>query len=388
MQKILIIGGGFGGIRLAQKLARQSGLAVTIVNPRPWLEYYGSLYRIVRADAFSRVCIHFDEMLPPSVTVMIDTIESVDTTKKTASGRIGTYPYDILILAPGAEPAFFGIPGMKEHALTMTGVREAVHLRRHFDELLLSVAGKSRHEQETAERVVIIGGGPTGVETASELVVHLEDLRRRPPHILLLEAADRILPSMPEKVSKQVADRLTAMGVQVLTQKKVTGCLRGKLTLADGDIEAGTIVWTAGVKAHSLLEKVSGLPLDPKGKALVDNDLRAQGLKDVYIIGDAAKTPFSGMAQTAVYDADFLSAILAGRPRTYAPSKPKFAVPIGERWAAVVFGPLTFFGLVGFALRLAADLKVFLTLTHPLAAVKHFLGMKNQKLEEAIIRSL
>lgn len=387
-QKVLVIGGGFAGIRTAQRLAGDSAFSLTLVSPRPWLEYYGSLYRIIRSDAFSRVCLLLSELLPRSVAVMIDTIESVDTAKKVAQGRLGTYAYDILVLAPGAEPAYFGIPGMKEHALTMGHVGEAVHLRRHFDALLTGHHTLPQHEKETSERVVVIGGGPTGVETAAELVVHLEDLRKRPPHVILLEAADRILPAMPEIVSKRSHERLTAIGVQVMVQKKVTACEPGKLILADGAIEAGTIVWTAGVKASSLLARVTGLELDPKGRALVDGELRAKGLKDVYVLGDCAKTQYAGMAQTAIYDADFASQIIAGRPRTYAAPKPKFALPIGERWAAVVFGPLNVFGLLGYAMRLAADLKVFLALTNPVGAVRHFLGLKHAKLEEAIRASL
>ncbi len=387
-QKVLIIGGGFAGIRTAQRLAGQSQFSVTLVSPRPWLEYYGALYRIIRSDAFSRVCLMFDDMLPRSVTVMIDAIESVDTTKKTAQGRLGSYPYDIVIIAPGAEPAYFGIPGMKEHALTMGHVGEAVHLRRHFDALLSKHDALPRHEQETSERVVVIGGGPTGVETAAELTVHLHDLRRRPPHIILVEAAERLLPAMPEIVSTRSRQRLEDLGVHVMTQKKVTACQPGKLLLADGEIEAGTIVWTAGVKAHSLLARVSGLELDPKGRAVVDGELRAKGVKDVFVLGDCAKTQYAGMAQTAIYDADFVAKILAGRPRTYAAPKPKFALPIGERWAAVVFGPLNVFGLLGYAMRLAADLKVFLALTNPIRAVLHFAGWKNRKLEEAIRATL
>ncbi len=387
-QKVLVVGGGFAGVRLAQRLAKNAHFAVTLVSPRPWLEYYGSLYRIIRSDAFSRVCLTLEEMLPRSVTTMIDTIESVDTAKNVAQGRLGAYPYDIVVLAPGAEPAYFGIPGMKENALTMSHVVEAVHLRRHFDALLTNHHVLPQHEKETSERVLVIGGGPTGVETAAELVVHLEDLRKRPPHVLLIEAADRILPSMPEIVSKRSHERLEKIGVQVMVGKKVTGCEPGKLLLADTQIEAGTIVWTAGVKAHSLLSRVTGLSLDPKGRALVDNDLRAQGLQNVYVLGDCAKTPYAGMAQTAIYDADLLAKILSGRPRTYAAPKPKFALPIGERWAAVVFGPLNVFGLLGYAMRLAADLKVFLALTDPLHAVLHFVGWKNRKLEEAIRASL
>lgn len=387
-QKVLVVGGGFGGVRLAQRLAKNPDFAVTVVSPRSWLEYYGALYRIIRSDAFSRVCVPLSEMLPKSVTTMIDAIESVDTTKKTAQGRLGSYAYDILVLAPGAEPAYFGIPGMKENALTMGHVGEAVHLRRHFDALLTNHLTLSQHQKETSERVLVIGGGPTGVETAAELVVHLEDLRKRPPHIILIEAADRILPSMPEIVSKRSHARLEKIGVQVMVGKKVTGCLPGTLQLADSEIEAGTIVWTAGVKANSLLAKVTGLQLDPKGRALVDGELRAQGVQNVFVLGDCAKTQYAGMAQTAIYDADFVAKILSGRPRTYAAPKPKFALPIGERWAAVVFGPLNVFGLLGYAMRLAADLKVFLALTHPVAAAKHFFGIKNAKWEEEIRATL
>jgi NADH dehydrogenase len=381
--RVLIVGGGFGGVETAKSLGKDPRFAVTLISERSWLEYYGSLYRILRRNEFSRVCIELAEMLPQSVALVVDRIEGVDPSAKKVVGTHGTYEYDVLVLAPGAEPAYFGIPGMKEQSMTLRNVADAIKLRKHLDDLLAKPT-----LTEAEKNFVVVGSGPTGVETAAELLVHEGDRHSSAVRVTLLEAADRILPSMPEVVSVQARKRLESLGVTVLTQKKVTGCEPGKLLLADGQIEASTVVWTAGVKAHSLLEKIPGLQLDKRGRAAVDGELRAAGVQDIFVTGDAAVTQFSGMAQTAVYDGAFVASVLKGQKPTYAAGKPKFAIPIGKWWAAVVFGPLNIFGLLGYFLREAADMKVFLMLTSPPRALQHFLGWKMDSLEKAVAKEL
>lgn len=386
-RSIVIIGGGFGGVCLAQRLCADAQLDVTLISDRPWLEYYGALYRLLREQALSHVCVPLSQLVPPSCRVVIDTITSLQPAERRVTGERGTYSYDDLVLAVGAEPAFFGIPGMQEYAHTMKDSRDALRLKATIDDLVRQVSAEATPRPR---QVVVVGAGPTGTEASAELLVRAHELLQAcgcPKHLVqvtLVEAFDRVLPSLPAAVSPAVQERLTSLGVHVLLQKKVTQCTPKSLELADGTLEADLVVWTAGVQGHKLVGSLPGVTLDKRHRALVEASLQVVGVPNVYVMGDAAATVYAGMAQTAVYDAGFLSSILRHQVASYAAPAPKFAVPVGRFWAAVSLGRINVCGRLGYLLREAADLKVFLLLLPPLKAVRQFLGLHDPDLEKLV----
>jgi NADH dehydrogenase len=140
-----------------------------------------------------------------------------------------------------------------------------------------------------------------------------------------------------------------------------------KVFLNDMTIEAETVVWTAGVEPNRLYRKLKGLTLDERGRVKVDLYMRAHGQEQVFVAGDAAATQFSGMAQTAIADgkhiADSMVRIIKGAsPRLHRPKPPSYALPLGDGWAAVLYHGLRFYGLPGWFLRRAADLRFFLSI--------------------------
>ncbi len=379
MHRILIVGGGFGGVTAARRLANKhlKDVEVTLIADEPWIEYYGVLYRLIRGESPSQACIPLKMVLPESVTVVLDRAASVDPqgkTVKTLSGK--TLPYDTLVLAPGAEASYFGIPGMKENALSMSNVHAALQLREKVQRAIAALQTAPATERDSVGRFAVIGGGATGVEVSGELLAYGRILAREERldpkliHVDLVEGADRLLPQTEPKTSARVRKRLRDIGVDIHLNATVESVGGGAVRLKGGEtIFASSVVWTAGVKASSLLESVPGLELDRKGRAVVDEHLRARGVQNIFVLGDSAATPFTGMAQTAFKDGVFVARVIAaerrGRtPPSYKPSVPAYAIPAGQGWAAVKFGPIRAFGFAGYILRRLADIHVYMLLMH------------------------
>lgn len=373
--RILIVGGGFGGVSVARHLGKKHlpGIGITLLTDRPWLEYYGVLYRLLRGAHPSQACIPLAMILPKGVTVAIDRATSIDAANKTVKGGKAAYDYDELILAPGAEPAYFGIPGMKEHSLTVAHAGHALRLR---DDIRAVVdAMKAAPEADSRKKLgtfAVIGAGATGVEMSGDMLVEARALARAAgldPSLVtvdLIEAADRVLPQTEPTCSAKTLKRLRAIGVNVLLQTAVESAEKGKLLLKGGTvIEAGMILWTAGVKAHGILAGIAGMELDKRGRAVVDEHLRAKGVSNVFVVGDAASTQYAGMAQTAIDDGVFVAKVIAAErggkvAPTYAPRAPAYAIPAGPNWAAVKYGFIRAYGFPGYVLRRLADIHVYM----------------------------
>lgn len=374
MHRIVIVGGGFGGVT-AVKALKKSGLhnlCITLISDKPWLEYYGVLYRLIRGESPDEACMPLGLMMGCDVHRVIDEISSVDPTKKTVNGNKGSYAYDTLILAPGSVPSYFGIAGMQENALTMKSAAEAVDIRERVIAQVAKMAKEKGTMKKRLGRFIVIGGGPTGIEVSGEILplarqtAEKYDIDMSTLSVDLLEAADRLLPIAEENTSSKVKKRLEKLGVHVRLQCAVASADASGVVLASGEkLDAGTIIWTAGVKANPLLATIPGLVLDKRGRAVVDEALRASGQPDIFVLGDCASTPYSGMAQTAVEDGIFVAKVIAATMKnkplpTYKAKKPAYAIPAGTMWSAVKFGPLRVYGLLGSVLRRAADIHVYM----------------------------
>jgi NADH dehydrogenase len=232
---------------------------------------------------------------------------------------------------------------------------------------------------------LLIGGGASGVELAGELADYARKLARWHNvdssliSIDLLEAMPRILSTLPEAVSRRAEARLRALGVNVHVNRSVVKEDVDAVYLKDMHMNSKTIIWTAGMKGNSLAQAIQGLPVDKRGRVEVDAVLRVPGYQHVYVIGDAASTKYSGMAQTALADAAFIAkaieATLTGKPTSsYTQPAPAYAVPVGPKWAAVVYHGMRFYGLIGWLLRRAADFRAFLALLPLHAALRALRG--------------
>jgi NADH dehydrogenase len=189
-------------------------------------------------------------------------------------------------------------------------------------------------------------------------------IKNRAVHVDLIEAAPRLLPRMPKKTSRVVRRRLRKLGVKLYLKSTVQGETADKLMVGGKPIRSHTVVWTAGVTNHPFF-KENGFVLTGRGKVATDIYLQAE--PDIYVLGDNANTPYSGMAQTALWDGKFVARNLkrhasGWRLRSYEAKPPVSVIPCGPHWAAVAWGRLRLYGWTGWLLREAADMKGFRSL--------------------------
>lgn len=357
-KKVLILGGGFGGIKAALELAGHPAFAVTLLSDQENFRYYPMLYRTATGGKQMASQIPLREIFAgKDLRLVKDTALSLDRQSKkvgTASGK--TYGYDSLIVALGVVTNFFGIKGLSEYAYGIKTQVESRRFRDHLHKLLID-------KQNPDINYVVIGGGPTGVELAGALPGYIRHIMRRhnlevrPIHVDLVEAQARLVPRMPSRYSWAIAKRLRQLGVVLHLNEEVLAETADELKVTGHSIKSHSVVWTAGVTNHPFL-KDNNFPLSKDGKAVVDTYLQTE--PGIYVIGDNADTTYSGMAQTALYDGKFVAENLKKQAadkelKNYKPKKPIYITPVGPHWAAVLWGNTKLYGWIGWLLRNVAD---------------------------------
>ena len=325
--KIVIVGGGFGGLNIAKALKR-SRKDVLLIDKTNHHLFQPLLYQVASAALSpADIAIPLREILRnhENVTVIMGEVESVHREEKYIVLENGEkVGYDFLVLAVGARHSYFGKDEWERVAPGLKTIRDAVHIRQH---VLLSF--------ETAERLddpaksakylsfVVIGGGPTGVEMAGAIAeiaykTMFKNFRRINPaksKIYLIEALPHILPMYSENLSLRARSDLEKDGVIVLTGKKVTEITENGIRVESEFIESHNLIWAAGNQAAPVL-KTLGVPLDRQGRAIVEPDLSIPGHPEVFVIGDAAcvlgkdNKPLPGIAQPAIQQGCYVAKIL------------------------------------------------------------------------------
>jgi NADH dehydrogenase len=356
---VLVVGGGFGGVKAALELSKSGLFDVTLLSDRPDFHHYPTLYHTATGGVVKQSAIPLAEIFKDTgVKLKLGAAEKIDRQKKVVKDTKGTvYLYDSLILSLGVVTNYFGIEGLKEYSYGIKSPEEALRFKNHLHQQMTDTGKPDAN-------YVIIGGGPTGIELAGALTTYLREIMRahgirdRKPHIDLIEAAPSLVPRMPKSMGKHIAKRLRKLGVKIYLGKTVQGATADGLTVDGKPLQSHTIVWTAGVTNDPLF-KENNFPMNERGTKVVVNEY-LQAEPDVYVIGDNADTQYSGVAQTALYDAHFVARNLERQQegdlmQKYMPKRPIYVLPAGERWAAVQWGNVQLFGLIGYLLRSAAD---------------------------------
>ena len=298
-KQVVIVGAGFGGLACAKKLRKSSSCRVTLIDRNPYQLFSPLLYQVATAS------LPEDDIAFPIRTAYREVqfvrgeVSNIDTTAKTLAMSNGkTISYDDLILAVGSEGATYGIPGVSENTFQMKSVHDARDIRRS----LLRTYEDVEDGLLPLERlnVVIVGGGPTGVELAGAVSELQREIQREFEHIApkatvtLLEAGPRLLPSFHPNSSKYTQKKLTQMGVQVLVDAAVTEATSRSLRLKDGkEIIAGTKIWAAGVVAPPHWKFLG--ETDRGNRIKVNANLQLSD--SIWVIGDAASYPDSNGRQ-------------------------------------------------------------------------------------------
>lgn len=376
MQKrVVIVGGGFGGIKTAldlrKKLSKEK-LHITLVSDKPYFEYYPALYRIVTGASPIEAAVPLDDIFPNnSIDIVIDPIVSVDLKLKHAVGKSGSiYNGDFIVLALGSETSYFNVPGLSELSFGFKSINEALKLKKHIHTLFVPHEHPSPIESVSHFHIVIVGAGPSGVEIAGDLAAFMKELTKNhaiDPSLItidIIQSAPRVLPMLPEKVSKRVEARLRKLGINLFLNRTLVKEEVEQVYMKDMSLQAKTVIWTAGTKVNQLIANISGLSFSPKGRVIVDEYMQAIGLKDIFIIGDIADTKLSGLAQTALSDGGYVASVITksvvGKKQIpYVQKKVSYSIPVGSNWGALVLGGVGFYGFIPYFVRHFIDFLFF-----------------------------
>ncbi len=317
--RVVILGGGFGGLAAAQNLTSPR-IDVTLIDKTNHHLFQPLLYQVATA------ALSPGDIAQPirailrgrdNVRVVMDTITSLDPEHNCIHGELGTYAYDYLILAPGSRHAYFGHPEWEAVAPGLKTVDDALHIRTSLLQTFeLADEAVGTPALEGLLNFVVVGGGPTGVEMAGAIAeislrTMLPDFPRIPRsqiRVLLVEAADRLLGGFDPKLSEHAKQSLTDLGVEVHLQTRVTDITATHITLSGEStrkIPTNNVIWAAGNAASPLLTQLN-TALDRQGRVIVDPTCRIAPYPNVFVVGDGAHMddgtgrPLPAVAQPAM----------------------------------------------------------------------------------------
>lgn len=362
--KVVIVGGGFGGVKTALNLANKKGFEVKLISSQDFFEYHAALYRSATGRSPLEVAIPLKDFFAyaNNIEIINAKIIDLDQDKQVVIAESGaSYTYETLVMALGNVTEFYGIKGLKDYSYGVKSIHEALKLKWHLHNQLLD---------EQAERnYVVIGAGASGIELAAEMASYLRIIRRKHKvrrhfKIDLIEASDRVVATMPKRYSTLIQKRLKKLGVNLYLNTAVKSESVEGISLPNGDIKTHTVIWTAGITNNPFFSKFPSIFKLGKGNR-VDVDEHLMAAPHIFVIGDSADTKYSGMAQTALHDANYVTKNLLRKAKglsveDYRPKRPIYAIPVGRRWAAVLWGRIRIVGPVGWMLRRLADLRLYL----------------------------
>lgn len=296
-KRVVIVGGGLGGLRLAEDLYG-SGMQVVLIDKNNFHQFPPLIYQIASAGIDpSSISFPFRQIFRKRKDFYFRMAEArmVDTEKKILQTSIGKIDYDYLVLAAGATTNFFGNKNIEEWAIPMKTVPEAMGLRNALlSNLERALTCATEEERQELLNVVIVGGGATGVEIAGALAemrryvipYDYPDMDSSLMHIYLIEAGDRLLAGLSQESSQKAYEFLKSMGVDIQFGKMVTDYRDHKVVMKDGtEIPTRTFLWVSGIRANAM----PGIDESHLGRGFrfkVDEFNRIQGVEDVFVIGD------------------------------------------------------------------------------------------------------
>ena len=380
IHEIVIIGGGFGGVRVAKDLLKNGkDIHITLIDKNKFHSFHPNFYEVATAylsERPSRAEINFHELAKTSsvsfeeifwndlnISIVEDEVLSVDFKNKDINLKsVVKKSYDYLVLGVGSEINYFNIPLLKEKSMPLKNLRDALLIRNAIDELF---AGSPKNK---LLKIVIGGGGFTGCEFAAELVGYLKTLSKihgRPEHYvecLVVDLSPVLLPSASPWVQRVAKERLESLGVKVILNTSIE-----KIT--DFDI----LVWAGGVAANSFVKNLERVKLE-KGCVAVDSYLRVMPYENVFGVGDVVycinertgkSLPMT--ASVAIKEAkcaakNILKSIEKKKLIKYKPYFPGFVIPLGGKYALFERGGFHFSGILPWVVKYLISLNYWISI--------------------------
>jgi NADH dehydrogenase len=305
-KKVLVVGGGFAGYALVEKLTTlvrdRDDVGIMLISKENFFTFWPMVAGIISGDQDA------ENVAQPLRRALIRNgasfrrapLRSVDHERKVVIADGGReFPYDQLVIALGAQPAFYGIPGVEEHALTMKGLIDAVEIRNRVIERFEEATLEGGDVPQSKLTFVVIGGGSTGVETAAELhALITESMAPDYPNIdpgrarvILLNRGPHILDELDPALRRAARTRLQSKRIEVFTRAAAKEVTENCVILEDGrSIASENVIWAAGSRPNALVKEL-GLPTTKRDGVIVDEYLRVEGFDDVWSVGDCAAIP-------------------------------------------------------------------------------------------------
>jgi NADH dehydrogenase len=307
MTRLLILGGGFGGVEAARRLERllrgRENVEVTLVSRDNFFLFTPMLHEVAASDVDITHIVSPLRALLHRTQVIVGDVREIDLPGRRVrvthgvDGHDHDLAFDQLLITLGSTTNFYGLPGLAEYALTMKTLGDAIHLRNRLISLLEEASIECGSEGAGGLTVIVAGGGFAGVETiaalndfAREALAFYPRLRQQDVRMVLVHSGNHILPELGEDLGTYAARKLTTRGVEILTDERVQSVDPDGVTLHNGRrIASRVVVWTAGTSAHPLLER---LPCQrDHGRLVVDETLATPGWPGVWALGDCAVVP-------------------------------------------------------------------------------------------------
>ncbi len=378
-KQIVIIGGGYGGVhaaRLLSKAARNGmDISVLLVDRRPYHTLMTELHEVAgnRVEAES-VQIDLREVFCASgVRVETEEIKSIDFKGQKLQAESESYSYDYLIIDTGAEPAFFGTPGVKENGFTLWSFEDAIRIREHVKNMF----DKARTEKDQSRRramltFIVAGAGFTGIETMGEILEWRKELCReyeidsREVNLMVVEAMGSILPILNERLIKKSERYMKRHDVEIITSAPITEVKKESIILKDGrEIPTRTLIWTCGVQGSDFAAKTE-LTHGGRGRIQVNEYMQSVDYQNVFAVGDNAfyeepdgkggKKPIPQIVEAALQTAEtavhnILASIDKRDKKPFKSNYHGFMVSIGGRYAVANIGGRSMDGFFAMALK-------------------------------------
>ena len=312
--KILILGGGFGGVFTALDLAGAG--EVTLVDEQDHFLFKPMLYEYLSGEVeLWHIAPNYSELLD-DVNVIRGAVTSIDLNKHsvTVEGRGAPLTYHALVLALGAATNYWGVEGAEEFTLPFRSIADANHLRRRMTEALDGIQPDAApQDTRAALTFAVVGGGASGVELATKMADLLRDAVKRralrgEPRVIIIEMTDRLVPGMGTEIREYVERELAEHRIEIHTQTRVARVEQNVLTLEHNgrktEIATAGIVWVAGVRMNPVIEQLN-VEKDNRGLIIVEPTLQLRGQPNVFSLGDVAYYPdvtptLAGTAQLAL----------------------------------------------------------------------------------------
>ncbi|MGZ9223152.1 MAG: NAD(P)/FAD-dependent oxidoreductase [Anaerolineales bacterium] len=369
---VVIVGAGFGGLEAAQRLAH-APVQITLIDRHNYHLFQPLLYQIAIAGLVpSQIAYPLRTIFrrQKNLTFQMGEVTSIDFDARYVRTNGSIIAYDYLVLAAGGETNFFGLNTVEEHGFQLKSIEDAIGTRNH----LLRMFERASREVDPDKRkalltFAVVGGGPTGVETAgalAELITHVmtkdyPEMDLKESRVLLIEATGTVMTAYPDELRKATADLLRSKNVEILLNTRLTDYNGQRITLADGGkIDSYTLIWTAGVRAAELVDRL-GIQQAAAGRVRVEPTLQLPQHPEVFVIGDAAYVedkqgqPLPMLATVAQQQAKAaarnIQNILKGKnPEPFQYKDPGLLATIGRNAAVARIWGLSFSGFIAWAI--------------------------------------